>query len=503
MPKADGLRPFILFMTSVFVYSLGYMFELSGSTAQEIFLALRIEYLGIPYVAVFWFLFALEYNKYKIKNKALYALLFVIPVITTIMLYTNNRHHLYYREFGVDASGAFPVAVIVKGTWYYVEFAYQQLLSLAGVALFYAMTRKARGYRKKQAITVFQASIIPWCGNLLRLLGLHPPGIDIIPFYLSLSVPFFAIAMFRQRMFNIAPIARTKVFETMSTSVLVLDKDLLIADFNDYACKVLPELTREAIGLSAREVLGARGGFLSKLPAPNDEPMEIEFDEDGEARYFSVSVTRLRSSRNKYLGQIILLYDITENKRLQNKLRRMASVDGLTQVSSRHFFMESCRKEVRRVSRYGGTLPFLLIDIDHFKRVNDTFGHLAGDLALQTVTSTFRRILRSSDMIGRYGGEEFAIVLPETDLEGAKTLAERLRHEVEATVAVYEGNEIRVSISVGIAYASFTPGGEDMDCEKVLDALLKDSDQALYKAKSMGRNQVQWVRSSIACGQAE
>ena len=489
--ETDGGRPFILFMASVFIYSLGYMLELSGTSAGEIFFALRIEYLGIPFVAVFWFLFAFEYNKYKIRNKLLYASLFAIPAVTVFMLNTNAYHHLYYSEFGIDADGPFPVASVVKGMWYYVEFAYHQVLSLLGVVLFYAMTRKARGYRKKQANAIFLASTIPWIGNLFSQLGLSPEGLDMTPFYLALPMPVFMVAMSRLRMFNIAPIAREKVFKTMRTPVLVLDKDFHIADFNDFARTVLPELTREAIGLDAHEVLQARGDFMDKIRMMDGAPLDVEFDCQGETRSFSVSVTRLRSPRGLDLGLALLLYDVTENKCLLDKLRRMASMDALTQVYSRRFFMESCLVEIKRVARYGGCLPFLMIDIDHFKRVNDTFGHLAGDHVLQHVTALFRKALRSSDIIGRYGGEEFAVMLPETDLEGARELAERLRREIESTAAVYEGNEIAATVSIGITCYCPAPGAEDTDGKKVLDTLLKDSDQAMYQAKFMGRNKVQ------------
>ena len=489
--KADGGKPFILFMASVFIYSLGYMLELSGNSAESIFFALKIEYLGIPFISVFWFLFALEYNKYKIRNKIVYASLFVFPVITLILLYTNDSHHWYYNEFGVDESGPFPVAFFVKGAWYYVQFVYTQILSLAGVVLFYAMTRKAKGYRKKQANLIFLASILPWCGNLLEQLGLTLPGIDMEPFYLTLPIPVFSIAMTRLLMFNIAPIARTKVFETMRTPVLVLDKDLNIADFNQFASRVLPELSQEAIGLSAREVFDEHEEFIEKIQTIGDDTMEVEFRNGGETLYFSMSATKLASSCGKDLGFAILLYDITENKRLLKKLHRLASLDALTQVYGRRFFVDTCMVEVNRVIRYGGDLPFILIDIDHFKQVNDTFGHVAGDLVLQTVTSTFRKVLRASDIVGRYGGEEFAILLPETDYEGATNLAERLRSEVGNTTTVFEGKRIDVTISLGVAYYSTNECVKGISGKVLFDMLLKEADKALYRAKGMGRNQVQ------------
>ncbi|WP_419787817.1 histidine kinase N-terminal 7TM domain-containing protein [Pseudodesulfovibrio sp.] len=492
--KSDGGRPFLLFMISVFIYSLGYMLELCGASAENIFFALKIEYLGIPFISVFWFLFAFEYNKFKIKSKTVYISLFIVPVITIGFLFTNNQYHFYYKEFGIDKSGQFPVASVVKGTWYYVQFAYSQLLGFVGVALFYTMKRKSKGYRQKQANAIFLASLIPWCGNLLEQLGISPQGIDMTPFYLALPIPVFSLAMTRLLMFNIAPIARAKVFETMHTSVLVLDKNYTIADFNCFASRLLPELTPEAIGLSAYDVLEKREGFIDKIKSVDDTTMEVEFLHNGEPVHFSVSVTKLFSSYGHVIGFAILLYDITENKSLMERLHKLASLDSLTQVYSRRFFMESCLIEINRVCRYGGNLPFMLIDIDYFKKVNDTFGHIAGDLVLQSLTSIFKSVLRVSDIVGRYGGEEFTILLPETDFAGAQRLAERLLNEVRSKNIEYEENTINVTISIGIAYLSVPDGVNGTTGKDLLALLLRTSDKALYESKNLGRNQVQYIK---------
>lgn len=488
--KTPGSRPFTWFMSSVFIYSLGYMLELSGSSYAGIYFALKIEYLGIPFVSVFWFLFALEYSNYKIKSKPLYTSLFIIPITTTILLYTNESNHLLYKKFLIDFAGPFPMASIVKGTWYYIDFAYAVVLSLAGVALFFAMTRKTQGYRKKQATTIFRASLIPWGGHVLNMLIAPPAGIDPAPFYLSIAVPIFAFAMFRLRLFDIAPIARARAFETINTPIVVLDRNFLIADFNTAASGIFPELTRDVIGQTAQEVLGAHKELLEKLPPAGDGPLEIDHEVEKGIRHFSVSVTKLLSPKQKYLGLIILLYDITEKKLMLDKLRDMATVDALTQVRSRRFFMESCLQTLRALARRQGSLAFLLIDIDHFKEVNDTYGHIAGDLVLQGVTEGFRSILRDGDIIGRYGGEEFTILLPDTDIEGAAKLSERLRTHIEEISTSHEDTDIRVTVSVGISGVSFAAQAAGIDFEKVLATLLQDADQALYTAKETGRNQV-------------
>lgn len=488
--ESSGSRQFLGLMLAVFLYSFGYLLELTGRTYAEIYFALKIEYLGIPFVPVFWFLFALKYNNYRIKNKWWYVLLFAIPVATVAMVYTNELHHLYYARLGVDSSEAFPVASFDKGPWYYVRFYYETLLSLGGIGLFFRMTTKTQGYRKKQANIIFYASLIPWVGNICNLLLVNSPGIDTEPFYLSVVVPIFAYGMFRLRMFDVAPVARSKVFETMQNPVLVLDRDFLLVDFNNFAAMLFPELTREVVSLNVRTVLGEYPSFIETLPLAEEAPVEIELKFQGEVRHFSVSITQLYSTKKRHIGQIVLLYDVTENRRLVDKLQQLATIDTLTQVQSRRFFMESCIQELRWAARKKGKLSFLMIDIDHFKNVNDTYGHIAGDRVLKNVTDGFRSILRKSDIIGRYGGEEFTILLPNSDMTGAEKLSERLRAVIESTTTTFQGKDIRVTISIGISGVDFAEAPLESDLEKVFERLLEKADQALYKAKHEGRNRV-------------
>ncbi|WP_320170304.1 histidine kinase N-terminal 7TM domain-containing protein [Maridesulfovibrio sp.] len=483
-----GSRSFILFMLSVFVYSFGYMFELSSSSYEAIYLAIKLEYLGVPFISVFWFLFAMGYNNIKINNKLIYTSIFAIPIITVIMLYTNELHHLQYKSLVIDSSGPFPAASYSKGTWYYIGFIYETVLSLVGIRLFYTMIPKTKGYRKKQAKIIFSASLIPWAGHVLSVMAGHPYGIDIAPFFLSLSVPVFAFAMFRLRMFNIVPIARDKVFETMNSPVLVLDKDFFIVDFNNYACSLFPELTSKSINQDAWDVLNEHKDFLQKITGADDSG--TEFETKVKTRHYSGSITRLFSSKQKFLGSIVLLFDITDNKLMMTKLHQMATIDTLTQVHNRGFFMESCQQKLEQISQQKGYLSFLLIDIDHFKKINDTYGHTAGDYVLKNVTEGFRGILRSSDICGRYGGEEFAILLPQTGLQDAERLSKRLLATIKETPTNYKGTDIHVTISVGISSINFIDGYADIDLDKLVARLLNDADKALYQAKNEGRNRV-------------
>ncbi len=169
------------------------------------------------------------------------------------------------------------------------------------------------------------------------------------------------------------------------------------------------------------------------------------------------------------------------SERLQADLDRIATIDPLTGAYSRRAFMNHAERELARAQRNGAPLTLLLLDLDRFKRVNDTFGHLAGDALLRLFSETVTTRLRRTDLFGRYGGEEFCLLLPDTDRSGAAALAEALRRDVVARPLPFQGHEITASVSIGIAACR---SGED------LDAALAAADLALYRAKRNGRNQV-------------
>lgn len=162
------------------------------------------------------------------------------------------------------------------------------------------------------------------------------------------------------------------------------------------------------------------------------------------------------------------------------ELRRLATTDGLTGISTRRAFKDDAGKYVALARRHRSQLSAIVFDIDRFKAVNDTYGHAAGDAVLKAVTEVVGKQLRLSDLLGRLGGEEFAVILPDTDAAGAMAVAEKLRHSILALMFPGSRPPMRVSASFGIA--TLDPGSDD------LDSLLVKADEALYEAKGAGRN---------------
>lgn len=169
-------------------------------------------------------------------------------------------------------------------------------------------------------------------------------------------------------------------------------------------------------------------------------------------------------------------------QRLIDGLCDLSLRDPLTGLANRRQFQAVLEREIDRVTRSGEAALLLMLDIDHFKRVNDTYGHPAGDKVIQLVAEVVREVIRESDIAGRYGGEEFVVLLPDVDKIGARLFAERLRQLVEALVVDYEGQEIRFTISLGVADL----GQRTQDHQQLIDW----ADRALYQSKHGGRNQV-------------
>ena len=169
-------------------------------------------------------------------------------------------------------------------------------------------------------------------------------------------------------------------------------------------------------------------------------------------------------------------------KKTKEQLLLMATTDVLTGLSNRRFFMERLSNEFERVKRYESIYTLLMIDLDFFKKVNDTMGHKAGDIVLIKVSEILQSGLRCTDIIGRIGGEEFAAILPETELQQGLQIAERLRKAVEQLPLEVDGKKINVTISLGASQSNST--------DKEMDNALIRADSALYDAKRSGRNRV-------------
>jgi diguanylate cyclase (GGDEF)-like protein len=193
---------------------------------------------------------------------------------------------------------------------------------------------------------------------------------------------------------------------------------------------------------------------------------------------------RLKDGDQVRIGRSILKFMTGENIEVHyhEEIYRLMTVDGLTQIYNRRYFNEALEREFNRSKRYTRELALIALDIDHFKRVNDTYGHLAGDNLLRLIATAVKPRLRREDILARTGGEEFGILLPEIGVDGASVTAEKVRRIVEATPLTFEQQVIACTVSLGVAML------EESDASP--EDLYKRADERLYEAKTAGRNRV-------------
>jgi two-component system, cell cycle response regulator len=203
---------------------------------------------------------------------------------------------------------------------------------------------------------------------------------------------------------------------------------------------------------------------------------------DGALRWHDVSCAPVVDEAGRVTHIVAIHADITERRAMEEELRRLAVTDALTGVANRRHLMATGDKEVERRRRSHKPLSALMLDIDHFKRINDSWGHPAGDAVIRALARRCSELVRGTDTVGRIGGEEFALVLPMTDLGRALELAERIRAAIAAETVSWEGQPIAFTVSIGAA--------EVVDAQSDFASLIGRADAALYAAKEAGRNRV-------------
>jgi signal transduction histidine kinase len=303
-------------------YTFGYAFEILSTTLDPIRFWLRVEYIGIPFGSVLWMIMVLQNTgRQAFVRKRVVLLLLVIPITTLVAHYTNEAHHLFYKNITMDRSQSFPVASLVKGPLYWVHVTYAYTLFIMGMGLMIQMYRKATPRMKKQTALMMIGSFGPYGGTLLYLSGITIP-IDFTPFGFVFSGVCYMWGIYQFNMLRLAPFALQKVFESMQDAVIVLDLDNCIASFNQSASQAIKGLDRKnVVGQPAAHIFSLYPKLLERLM--KNEPFsahKAQITGQADAKFYNVHLSLFCDNNQKPIGKMLLLSDVTETVLGEEKL---------------------------------------------------------------------------------------------------------------------------------------------------------------------------------------
>ncbi|MCC7118284.1 MAG: diguanylate cyclase [Anaerolineales bacterium] len=477
--NALGSIPLIVLMFSFSWWDITYGLFWAKAPAPYPNFWLYLTYLGVVIIPPAALIFAMQISELDewVKPPLLIGLS-IVPILTIALMATDAQHNLFFGGHSTENIGM----IINAGPVYWANTIYSYLLILVSMIIFVRRFRQSAGiYRTQLGIILFGLGF-PWLNSFIFLAGLSPfSNADNTPFSFTITGLAFTYALLRYRLLDILPIARSMLIENMSDGVVVLDAQDRLVDFNSAAAHTLKLAQPPQIGYPARDFFSAWSELIQTLSKPDDLRAEIFLDQPAQV-FLDLKISRLQDRRNNLLGRLIVWRDITPLKLAEAELREQVIRDPLTGLYNRRYLDEALERELANAARLNRPLSLVMIDIDHFKQINDRLGHTEGDTILRSFAKLLIRHSRVEDTLYRYGGEEFLALLPNSSRADTLKVAEKWRGAFQELHAMHHQEAIHATISCGVA--EFPTQGQTGA------ELIARADQALYQAKNAGRNRV-------------
>ncbi len=497
--SATGASGLMFFMLAEVIWATTYAVRWMMTEPSAQLFWLRATFFGAATHTTLVAIFVLQFTgRSHLLTRRNLRLLAIVPLVTLFLLWTDDWHGLFF-------GGQHSTDLIYSGGpwfWFFILYTYIQVFILIG--LFVQAYLHASGLFRRQVGSMLFATLTPLAGNILGLLGSSPfPNLDLTPFLYTISGMIYAYALFGLRLLDVVPIARHKLVDEMTDGIIVLDASKRIVDINPAAERLIG-ISFSVIGQSSVDVLNETLHLDQAKDLIAASMIELRIT-DTPPRDIELHVLPLFDDRQSLTGQLLILRDITERKQAEAELLRaqgeletahrelqqsfvqqqqLALIDDLTGINNHRSLLQLARREFDVSMRYRPPLSMMFFDIDNFKQINDSFGHAMGNHALIKTIQTVCAKLRSTDLIGRYGGDEFVILLPQTTAQDALPLAERIHASIADMWLDTEKNPLTITISIGIAQSIH----EASQTTDTVENLLLRTDQALYAAKQAGKN---------------
>ncbi len=316
--KLPGAYAFLVLTVAVAIWSLAYGLEIGfPDVSAKIFWG-KIQYLGIVLVPPAWVIFILYFSNNNIwLTQRNLVVLGIIPIITVLLVFTTEQHGLMWRQISLDPTGPFPALDIQYGSWFWVHWAYANLLVLIGVVLLIKLLFQSVHIYRWQAVLLLLAAFLPWLANSIYVFGRGPlSNLDLTPVGFAVACAILGLNMLRFRLLDVKPLAQRTLVDLMYDAVIVLDADNKVVDLNPAAERITRQRASEAVGLTQTGLLGQWPELINHCRGvPDNKSIEVTLIErNGQKRYFDVRVSALFNSYNQLSGRIIVMRDITDRK---------------------------------------------------------------------------------------------------------------------------------------------------------------------------------------------
>ncbi len=482
---ASGI--FALYSLATIGFLVANLLEVSSRTPAGTLFWSRVIYLFIPLIPALWLSFAVKIARGgRPMGRGYFVLLLLVPAITFVLAFSDRWMPLMWPSIRYVSLDGYVITLRTHGPWFAVHAVY--MYAVAGVGLIFALRAfvHQHAYYRRRSLLILMGISLPLAMSLVFILKPIPGLVkDFTPIAYAVAAFFFFFAIYRLDAFAIVPVARAQLVERMRDAILVFDAELRIADANSAALRLWGN-GQGLLGKGVRSEGKDRAALPSAVVRAAETGVAGVFDvaaPDGSTRHYAVDAIDL-PGHERSRGRLVVIRDETELRDALFRLEQLARKDPLTALANRRGFMEAAHTAFRSAERYDETIAAAVFDLDRFKQVNDSHGHAVGDAVLVAFARIVGDELRSSDVAGRIGGEEFALVLPKTTLDGALAVCERIRNNLAAhRFADDRGNAFTVTVSVGIA--------DSAAAHRTLEDLLAAADMALYVAKSGGRNRIE------------
>jgi diguanylate cyclase (GGDEF) domain len=460
------------------VYIGGCSAELHAKTIEQIIFAQKAEFFGGPFLSAYWLLISYKYLFKRSASLNLVLLTMIVPLITLFLAVTNEYHHFIYSDIRVASYEGALLAQYVKGGWYYVYASFSYAVQCFGAVVFFKeWRRKSYGF-KTHVFWIFAGSVLPAVCNLIYISGLSPFHLDLTPFGLGISGILLGIAVFRFGFLDLQEKVKDVAFWDINEGILVVDESNRVIDFNQACSDIFNWLDLNQIGIDLRSFTDG-----AEILKQSGQHFEMKIKDDQKEKYYEFHKTPL-FDQDKKLGTVYLIQDISGHKQRISKQNDIISYDSLTGIFNRERLTAELEQELHRMKWYGRFLSVLLVDIDSFKNVNEQYGTLTGDEVLKALANTCISRLRRTDIFGRFEGEKFLIILPETGRENGLSVAESIRKSIADLSFLSNGRAVRITVSIGVKTT------ESHENSITTDEIIKGAYSALDHAKESGRNRI-------------